>query len=366
MKRIIIISKKEVFHIIRDKRTLIISFLMPVFMLILYGYAITLDVKNIDFSIYDEEKSLLSREFLREFEISNYFTCKKVLSSMKEVEPILNKGKVKMVILVGKDFTYKLKGESDIDAEILINGIDSNTAQITLGYIKGILNHFLTKKGIYKENIGIREKVLYNPELKSNLFIAPGVIPIILMMLATILTSTTIIREKQDGTLYQIFLSRLYSGEFIIGKILPYSILGLIDIVVVTLVAHIIFDVPIKGNIFLLFIFSFLFLFSAFGIGLFISTVAGTQEIAILLSMLWGVLPSIILSGFVFPIKNMPGWLQIFTNIVPARHFLVIIRGILLKGVTTPYLIHSLLALTILSTIFLYISSIRISKIIPK
>jgi len=370
--RIFPLTRKEVLHILRDPRSLYLAIILPIILLILFGYAITFDVRHIPIGIVDEDNSFLSRELISRLEGSEYFDLLYIMSPSTEFEKLLDEGKVKVLLVIPKNFSRDIQQEKDTPLQLLIDGSDNNTAQIALGYTSGIILDFssnillerLDKQGALLKPgippIDIRPTVWYNSDLRSENFIVPGLIAVVMIILAAMSTSLTIAREWETGTMEQLISTPAKPLEIIIGKLLPYFFLGLIQISFVILIGTFIFKVPLRGNIFYLFCVSGVFLVCGSGIGLLISAATRSQQLAFMLSIIFTLLPSFILSGFIFPISSMPRIIQLFTYLVPAKYFLIIIRGIFLKGNGLATLWPETLSLVVLALILVLACSRRL------
>jgi ABC-2 type transport system permease protein len=342
--RIIPLARKETLHILRDPRSLYLAIVLPIILLILFGYAITFDVKHIPVAIVDQDSSFLSRDFISQVKGSEYLDLVYLSNSSSGLESLLDKGKVKIILIIPHSFSRDLSRGEDAPLQFLIDGSDNNTAQIAIGYVTGIVQIFSAKIIYEKSNkqgaalqtgrppLEVKPRIWYNPDLRSTIFIVPGLIAVVMMILAAMSTSLTIAREWEIGTMEQLIATPAKPNEIIIGKLIPYFFLGIIQISLVTLVGTLLFNVPFKGNIFFLFCVSAVFLICGLGIGLLISTLTRSQQLAFMFSLLLTLLPSFLLSGFVFPISSMPRIIQLFTYLVPAKYFLVVLRGIFLKG----------------------------------
>lgn len=338
LRKIKFIALKEIKHIIRDPRSLIISMLMPIVMTFLYGYAINLDIKNIKLAVVDYDKSSESREFIESFYTSGYFIKPEIAVTISNPEEILRASKAAAVMTLSPGFGQAVNNLSNYDIGLLVDGADANTAAALVSYSNIILTQYLsglipiTASGYEIPGVHISHRVLFNPDLKSSHFFVPGLIAIILMMISALLTSMTIAREKETGTMEQLLTSPVTPRQIIIGKVLPYIGLALIDGFLVLMFALFHFGVPFVGSSLLLFGFGFIYIIAALSIGILISTVAKTQQLAMMYAQVATMLPSVMLSGFIFEIKNMPVFLQGVSHIFPARYFISIIRGVLLKG----------------------------------
>jgi len=337
IKRLLAISRKEILQLRRDIRSLLLAFLLPVILLILFGYAITWDVDDIPTAVVDQDRSTRSRELLDAFQSSGYFTLKVWLEQSSEIEPLLDQGRVQIALVIPPDFQKDLGAGRLAQLQALVDGSDANTATIVLGYTQAIVQMYSTRiqfQGIsLRPPITTQTRVWYNEELLSRNMIVPGLVAVIMMIIAAMLTSLTIAREWERGTMEQLAATPVSRTEVVLGKLLPYLAIGLIDVVVSSALGVLLFGVPLRGNPFLLLVLSFFFLIGALGLGIFISAVAKSQLLAIQMAMLATFLPAYLLSGFMFAIDVMPKVLQIITFLVPARYFLVVTRGIFLKGV---------------------------------
>jgi ABC-2 type transport system permease protein len=371
--RIFPVSRKEFVEIRRDPRTLGMVLVLPVMMLVLYSYAVNFDIKSIETVVYDLDNSKNSRELIGKFKNSGYFKIE-YIKRYDDIDKQLNNGKAKLALCIPATFSRKLAKGEIVTLQAVVDGSNANTATIAIGYINQIVQQYSIKislstlwaHGFQIEGsfppIEIIPRVWYNPELKSINFIVPGLIATIMMMLGAISTSLSIVSERERGTFEKLIVTPVRPYELVIGKIFPYVILAFIDVIFCMLVGKFWFKVPIKGSIPLLLCLSTLFLFSALGLGLFISAIAKTQRVAMLLSMLISLLPTFLLSGFVFPIENMPGALQLVTYLVPARYFLEILRGIFLKGVGLRVLWMNVIWLLIFSLVMVFISAVKFQK----
>lgn len=375
MNRIFAIAKKEVLHIIRDPRSLILAMLIPIIFLLLFSYAITLDIDNVKMAVVDLDKTSKSREFIQSFAAAKYFQISQITEKEKELEYFLNKGESVLGVVIPKGFGKKISKGDEIKIQVLIDGTESNRANVVMGYVKGIVSFYsskiimdvMNKNGLaVKKDKGFLEgtfRSFYNPEMKSRNFIIPGLIAVIMSIILAILTSLTIIREKEKGTLEQLIVTPITSRELLFGKIIPYWFVGLLDMLLVVIVGTVIFNVPLKGNILFLFFSSGIFAFCGLGIGLLVSTIATTQQFAIQLSIILSILPSFILSGFLFPVKSMPKILQIVTYAVPAKYFLIILRGgIMLKGSGIYILFLETIILFFFGAILISLASLKFKK----
>ncbi len=340
------------------------AFLLPMVLLFIYGYAITFDVNEITTVVHDMDKSSLSRELIDEFNRSGYFTVISYLDRMEEIDGYLDSGKAKVALVIPVDFSKLARTGRNATVEVILDGADSNTATIALGYITAISQRYSQRigGGPVTPLIDSRSRVWYNTELKSRNFIIPGLIAIIMAVIVSVLTSLTVAREWDRGTMEQLIATPVKPFEMIIGKLVPYFTIGFIDTVLAIIMSTILFDVPLRGSVSLLLVLSAIFLFGGLSMGILISVVAKTQVIANQMAMLSSFLPAFLLSGFIFSIANMPVPLQAITYIIPARYFVTILKGIFLKGVSLEYLILEALLLTVYGIIVFTLSVKKFHK----
>lgn len=363
---------KEFIHIFRDPKMKGVIFLMPVIQVLVFGYAVTTDVKNVATAVYDLDNSTASRELVARFEDSGYFDVVTIIETEAQVREVLDRGTVHAVLRLNKGFENELRAGRTAQLQVLLDGTDSNTAGIVLDYsarIAGELSHaILVKqisqlKGVYSPPAGvdIQTRAWFNENLESRNFYVPGVIAILVMLITLMLTSMAVVREKEVGTMEQIMVTPITPAEFILGKSLPFALIGFADVIVITLIGVFWFEVPIRGDLALLFLATALYLMTTLGIGLLISTVSQTQQQA-MMSTFFFYFPAVLLSGFMFPIANMPTLIQWLTYGNPLRYFLVIIRGIFLKGVGPTVLWPQMLALAIMGFVTMWAASRRFQK----
>lgn len=342
-RRLKAVTKKELLHIVRDVRSLYLALALPLVMLLLFGYALTLDVDQIPTYIYDQDQTPQSRELIDQFRGSRYFQIIGVVNNYRTAERAIDKSTILLGIVVPKDFARHLLAGEEANVQLLIDGSDSNTAGIALGYAEAVVQahagrlraEAMSRRGAQPLRVPVepRIRVWYNSDLKSKNFIVPGLIAVTMMIIAAMLSSLTIAREWENGTMEQLLSTPVRPRELVLGKLLAYFALGLTDMIICIIVGVFIFQVPFRGNGLFLFFTSCLFLFGAMSWGIFVSTSARTQLQAYQLGMLSSFLPGYILSGFVYSIQNMPKAIQVISYIVPARYFVNILNGVFLKGV---------------------------------
>jgi len=367
------VIKKEFRQISRDRRILAVLLFVPTFLLIMFGYALNFDVKHISLAIYDEDRTSDSRNLIEQFIHSEYFELNYYLNNQKEVDKLLDNEKVKLAIIIPNNFSKKLQRGESAEIQIIIDGANANTASIISGYVNSIVQNYSLKiiseifqhSKILHLNLPLepRPRLWYNPELVSAKFLVPGLIAFILMITTVISTSLSIVREKERGTIEQIIVSPVQPIQLIIGKTLPYMLLALVSAYLILMVGYLLFDIEVKGSQFLLFLVTLIYLLAGLGMGIFISTVSDSQQVAFQISALLTILPTFILSGFVFPIRNMPLFIQMVTYIIPARYFLVAIRGIILKGSGLGAFWKEIVFLVIFNILIFGLSWLRMRKI---
>lgn len=342
--RIAVIAWKEFLQLWRDWRTLAVVIALPVVMLVLYGYAINFDLKGVSLAVRDLDGSPASREVAGSFVRSGYFRVVARPVDWAAVDEVLDRGRAKAVLEIPRGFARDIAAGRAASLQLLVDGSDSTTATTAIGYAEAVIAAYsrtvivesVRRRGLADvENLvplEARPRFWYNPDQKSTNFIVPGLTAVILMMMSTLLTAMTVVREKERGTMEQLIASPISGYELMIGKLLPYVVIAFFDLLLVLGAGRVLFGVGVRGSIALLLGLSLVFLLSALGTGLLISVVSPSQQTAMTVAMMASQLPSVLLSGFVFPVSAMPVPLQWLTNIVPARHYLVIVRSIVLKG----------------------------------
>jgi len=359
--RIIAIVNKEIRHILRDPRSLVIIFVMPVMMVMLFGYALNMDIEHIQIGIIDYDNTPESRRIIRDFYASKYFDVDKYLENSKEIGSLFQKSKIKAVMVIPEGFGKKADNPQSSQLQLLVDGSDPTFGNAIVNYSNAItasiaMDDLAAQKII---PLDVYERFLYNPDMKGSVFIIPGLVAVILMMVCALLTSITISREKETGTMDVLLVSPIHPTEILIGKVVPYIGLSIIDAVFILIFARIVFNIPMMGNLILLLALSVLYVYCALGIGLFISSVASTQQVAMTAALVATILPSILLSGFIFPIFSMPAPIRAVTYIVPAKYYMNIIRGILLKSSSFDILKGHALFLCLLGTLFIFVAAAR-------
>ena len=335
--RLLAVSRKEVLHLRRDRRSLGLAFVLPAIMVLAFGWVISFDIRHIKMAVYDEDRSQASRALVDAFTASSYFVVTGHLDRYGDAEPLLDRGAVRLVLVIPPRFQARLSGGGPAPVQALVDGSDANTATIALAYARGIVTAYATRAVLGARNMAppvrAETRVWYNEELKSSNMIVPGLIAVVMMIIAAMLTSLTIAKEWERGTMEQLASTPVHPVEVVLGKLLPYIGIGMIDVLVTGFIGAVVFAVPFRGS-FLFFVgASFFFLVGALGIGLAISAATKSQMLAIQVAMVATYLPSFLISGFMFDVANMPTALQAIALFVPARYFITAVRGIFLKGV---------------------------------
>lgn len=343
MRRFFAVFRKEGIHIVRDWRSLGLALAVPVLLLVLFGYALSLDVDRIPTIIDDRDQTHLSRELIERFRGSRYFTIAAAASSPRDIDRLIDQDKALLAVVIPRDFARTLAAKQPAAVQLILDGSDSNTASIAAGYAQSLIRSYSTElrdreirrlgAGEIRIPIEPRVRVVYNNELKSRNFIIPGLIAVILMIIAALLTSLTIAREWENGTMEQLLSTPIRPLELLLGKLCAYFVLGTVDTIIALVIGLGVFRVPLRGSPLVLAAGAFLFLFGALCWGILISTVTRSQLLAFQASLLTSFLPAFLLSGFVYSIDNMPFIIQQVTRIVPARYFVAILKGVFLKGV---------------------------------
>lgn len=351
--------RKEFHHIFRDPRTIIILFGIPIAQLLIFGTVIKSEIQDVHIAIYDQSKDETTQKLTNKILSSGYFILDENLESMNSVEAIFRKGKVREIIVFESDFGQKLINEGKANMQLIADASDPNTARLVITYTKGIVQDYVNKMFPNMEipmKIEPDVRMLFNEEMKSAYMFVPGVMALILMLISAMMTSISITREKEFGTMEILLVSPLKPVQIIIGKVTPYLLLSIVNAFIIVLIGHFVFGVPITGSFILLMLETILFILMALCLGILISTIAKDQMSAMFISMVGLMLPTMILSGFIYPIKNMPEILQWFAHLIPAKYFVSIIRDIMLKGVGLLYVWKDTLILIGMTVLFIGLS----------
>ena len=372
MKIILSIIVKEFLQLKRDPRLFGIVFIAPVFQLIILGYAANMDVNTVHTAVFDQDHSPASRNLVQRFEHSGYFKVDDYVDSYREVNRDINDNKVLWALVIPKDFEKNINTMHAAPVQAIFDGSDGNKASIAFGYIQGIVTNYsknillqLSDKSGRKISVGSmvpEVRVWYNPELKTRVFMVPSITGLILAIITTILMSMAIVKEREIGTLEQLIVTPIKPWQLIIGKMIPFIILGFLDAMIVLGVMVFWFGIGIKGSFLFLMAASFIFVLSTLGIGLFISTVSKTQQQAMMVAQFGIMMPMLYLSGFAFPIENMPKILQYISYLVPVRYFITILRGVILKGASFTQMLPEFSILLLIGIIILVASALRFHK----
>ncbi|WP_321308989.1 ABC transporter permease [Marinifilum fragile] len=359
MNRFFGFLKKEFYHIFRDKRSMLILFGMPIVQIMLFGYVINTDLKDVKMAVLDHSKDEYTTEMINKITSSGYFQLINNLESIDEADAVFRKGDVKLILVFEPDFGKKLIKDSKGSIQILTDASDPNMANLEVSYLQGILQNYnieINKEKQMGTAIRAKSRMYFNSNLESVFMFVPGIMATILMLVSAMMTSISIAREKELGTMEILLVSPLNPLQIILGKVTPYLALSFINALVIVGMGYFVFGVPVLGSFVLLMAESILFIFLALSIGIFISTVAKSQQVAMMLSMFVLMLPTIILSGFIFPIRNMPLPLQVISNIIPPKWFIVILKNIMLKGVGFEYVWKETLILLAMTLGFIGLS----------
>ena len=359
MKRFVGFIKKEFYHIFRDRRSLFILFGMPIAQILLFGFAITNEINNVEIAILDHSKDATTKEIINKISASKYFSINEFIERESEIENAFKKGKIKAVLNFEKDFSKNFIKEKHANIQVITDATDPNTANTISNYVNAIIKQYqkeLNKDVTIAYQVIPETRMVYNPELKSVYMFVPGVMTVILMLVSAMMTSISITREKELGTMEILLVSPLKPSQVIIGKVFPYIFLSIINATVIVLLSIFIFNMPIHGSLVLLAFESVVFIITALALGILISTISATQQTAMMISLMGLMLPVILLSGFIFPISSMPLPLQFISNIIPAKWFIIIIKGIMLKGVGLQFLWKETLILLTMTVFFIGLS----------
>ena len=360
MTKIAAVAVKELRQISRDRRTLMILLFVPAFFLLLFGYALNFDIRNVSLIVRDQDRTTASRKLVSEFINSGYFRLVGHVTSTQEIDNLVDRGLARAVLTIPPGFERDLQFKRPVDVQVIVDGDNANTAATVVGYARAIISDF-GAAGL-RPPIAVEPRIWYNPQLRSTLFLVPGLIAYISMITAVVSTALSVVREKERGTMEQVRMSPISPLPYIIGKTIPYLVISFVSALLVIFSAMALFDLPMRGSWLLLCAAIGLFLVGAQAMGLLISTIAQTQQVAFQVSLLASLLPTMILSGFIFPIASMPAAVQAVTHIVPARYFLVALRSIVLKGAGIGAFWQDMAALAIFATIALGLASLRLRR----
>jgi ABC-2 type transport system permease protein len=370
--RISAVARKEFLHVFRDYRSLMMAIAIPIMMLVLFGYALTLDVDNVPLAVWDQSGTTQSRDFVARINGSRYFSVRGSVETEREMDYAINSGRVLCVLVVPRDFAQKLSAGRTADVQIIVDGSDSNTATIALSYAEAVVQGYsqnlifktIRRSGLPepRQPLNVEPRVWFNEDLQSKNFIVPGLIAVLMMVISALLTSLTIAREWEQGTMEQLISTPVKGPELILGKLIPYFVIAMFDVLLAVLMAEFVFHIPLRGSVLFLFSIAVIFLIGALSMGLVISINLKNQLLAAQFAMVATFLPSFLLSGFMFSIANMPQVIQYITYIVPARYFVATLKGIYMKGVGPSVLFGEVVFLMIYSLIMFSIANVRFKK----
>jgi drug efflux transport system permease protein len=371
MRKTIAVATKELRQIGRDRRTLMILLFVPAMFLLLYGYALNFDIRNVRLAVEDRDRTAQSRTLVSAFVNSGYFDFAADVTAAGEIERLMNRNQVRAALVIPNGYGRDVLDRRPVDVQILIDGDNANTATTVMGYAQAIVAEVAAAELIAVSGsaavagavpIILEPRVWYNPQLRSTLFLVPGLIAYIAMITAVISTALSVVREKERGTMEQVRMSPVSPAAYVVGKTIPYLVLSFASALLIILVAMALFGMPMRGSWLLLSVAIGLFLIGAQAQGLVISSVAPTQQVAFQLAVLSSFLPTFILSGFIFPISSMPTAIQVISRVIPARYFIVALRAIVLKGADLPAFWTDLGALAIFATAMLALASLRLGR----
>ncbi len=366
------LMRKELLQLRRDPQMLRILFVSPLFQLFVFGYAVSTDIRHVTTALLDQDRTVQSRELAERFTRSGYFDIDERPAGPHEVDELLDDGRVQVALVIPRGFAADLAADRTARVQLLVDGSDSMTAAMVAGYAGGVAGEYSARVAAERLDrmrarvqrvpaVDERTRVWYNPELKSVRYMVPGVLSMILFLITMLMTSMAIVKEREIGTLEQLVVTPITPAELIVGKTLPYVGIGFVEMLLVLALSTLWFRVPIAGSLGLLFALSLVFIFTSLGLGLFISTISQTQQQA-MMTTFFIMLPSILLSGFMFPIANMPQVIQWVTHVIPLRYFLVIVRGIFLKGNGIAILWPQVAVLFVFGAVILGLSALRFRK----
>ncbi len=374
ISRLRAIARKEFIQIRRDKATMYMVAIFPVMMLVLYGFGIRYDVKSVPMTVLDQDGTQESRQYIERFARSPYFAIQRYVDNYRDLQSDVDRGRSRVGLVISADFGRRLGSRREAVVQVIVDGADNNTATIAMNYVSQITRAYSSSVMLEQMEAVLRQanltipaieaepRIWFNPDLESVQFVVPGIIAIIMMIVGTVLTAVTIVKEKEEGTIEQIVSSPIGRYELMIGKVMPYAVLAYVDFLLIVGASYFLFGVTIKGSVVLLLVTAFFYLIGVLGLGILVSTSTETQMAAMLTAILASMLPSILLSGFIFPIRQMPRVLQILTTVVPARYFIEILRDIYLKGLGLEYFWKEALYILIFGFVTLALAAWRFQK----
>ncbi len=361
MKHFLGFVKKEFLHIFRDRRTLVILFGIPVVLMMLFGYIITTEVKDAKIAILDHSRDETTRKIIDKLASSGYFIISEYIQNEQQIESLFREGKVKEVVVFEPDFGLKLQKENTASVHLIADASDANSANLVINYTAAIINDFVAHENELRRvpmQLITESRMLYNPELKGVYMFVPGTMAMILVIICALLTSISLVREKETGTMEVLLVSPLKPAQIIFGKVTPYIALSFVNVITILLVSNYVFGLPVQGSLILLLAECLLFITLALSIGILISSITNSQQVAMFASLLGLMLPTILLSGFIFPIDNMPGWIQWICWLNPTTYFIIILKTIMLKGLGFAF-VWKETAILLATTLFLLFVSTK-------
>lgn len=369
IQNIIPIARKEMRHVLRDPRTLGVLVFIPIFLLLMFGFAISLDVKHIQLAAIDYDHTNESRSLLQKITSTQYFDWKGCITDPDRIDYLLDSGSVQCVLQIPRGYAENIQRGTTTTLQVLIDGSNANIGATAMGYVNRVVKEVSvdilggsSSIAAAGNTIDFRPRIWFNPELHSPVYLIPGLISLILVVTAVISTAMSIVREKEHGTMEQLIVAPIHPVQLVVGKTIPYTILSVLIAALVLAAGAIIFDITISGSIWSLILVTFIFLLGCLGLGLFISTIADSQQVAFMISTIITLLPTFILSGFIFPISNMPVFVRVITYIIPARYYLEALRGIMLKGAPLGAFLPEIAALSVIAVVLPSVSALRMKK----
>ena len=366
------VARKEFIHIFRDPRSLAMAVAIPLLQLLLFGYALTLDVDNVPLVVWDQSESQASRELVSRFDGSRYFSLRLQARNYGEIERAIDSGQALVALVIPRDFARRIESASSAAVQLIVDGSDSNTATIAIGYAELLTQTYSQEVALQKirrlggqpmrKPLDLRARAWFNVEMQSKNFIIPGLIAVIMNVIAALLTSLTVAREWESGTMEQLISTPVRGPELILGKLLPYFSIGMFDVLLAVLMGKFLFQVPLRGNAALVFFTAAIFLTGVLSLGILISIVTKSQLLSSQVAMIVTYLPALLLSGLVFAITNMPKPLQLITYLIPARYFVKLLRGIYLKGLGLELLALEAALLTVFGVVVLVLANAKFKK----
>jgi ABC-2 type transport system permease protein len=376
LNRIIAIADKEWIQIRRDVRSLLLSIGAPVLLILLFGYALNMDVNRVSTAVYDQDRTFLSRSLLEKFSHTEYISILKYVAAYEEIDELINSGTIVMAIVIPPDFEKRFKTGKQPDLQLIVDGSDSTSATVAIGYVKAITYNFnreimiaeLNGMGVsdVREPIEVRSRIWYNAELQSKNFIVPGLVVLIMAIISALITSLTVSREWERGTMETLITTPVRGYEVILGKLIPYLFIGVFDVVFVLSIGYFVFNVPVRGSFLDLWLIAVLFLIGTTGLGIMISSATRVQVLSVQVAIISTFLPTLILSGFIFPIKNMPLIIQGITYLIPARYMISVVKSIALKGIGYGLLWAQILFLFVFALTVVVLGVRKFSLILPE